>query len=256
MEERVLLGEMTREEVAELAPRATAIVPVAATEQHGPHLPLLVDTILCTEVAGRVARAVAGDLPVAVTPTLPVGYSRHHFVFNALSLSSHTFLSVLTEVGESLVRAGFRRIFILNGHGGNDEAIRSAARDLNLGSEIHTGACSYWTPALPALRELGIEEAVGPVPGHAGGFETAAMLAVRPDLVRVERYPTSSPAPLSRNPLLNSRAFVQHPGDWFQSGGFSEPPVKATADWGERALAVIVREVAAVIRAFHADSQD
>lgn len=256
MQPSILLGELTRDEVAALAPQAVALVPVAATEQHGPHLPLLVDTILCTEVATRVARALLPVVAVAVTPTIPVGYSRHHFVFNALSLTSHTFLSVLTEVGESLVGAGFRRIFIINGHGGNDEAIRAAARDINLSRDVHVGACSYWNPAMEALLRLGIDKAVGTIPGHAGGFETAAMLAVRPDLVRTDRYPTSSPAPLNRNPELSRRAFVQHPGDWKRSGGYSDPPVKATAELGEQALQVITQEVASVIRAFYQSSQD
>src|SRR2546422_5922064 len=118
---------------------------------------------------------------------MPFGSSHHHLPFGGtMSLSTETYYRVLYELAESLVIGGFRRIFILNGHGGNSELIQLVARDLALKHPAHLAAASYWSVAWDALVE---EQAhvLGRLPGHAGAFETSQMMALRPDLVRESR---------------------------------------------------------------------
>ena len=127
----VLFEEMTREQIKAVAPRAIAVMPTSATEQHGPHMAVGTDTLLCTTVARRAAEAVADDVPVVITPPLPFGSSHHHFPFGGtLSLTSETFAGVVTEVLEGLVRTGFQHLVVLNGHGGNKDLVGMASQDL------------------------------------------------------------------------------------------------------------------------------
>jgi creatinine amidohydrolase len=247
-EPRLHLNEMTRDEIRAIAAETTVIIPVAATEQHGPHLPMLVDSFVITNLAEQAAEQAAVHVPVTVIPTLPFGSSHHHQVYGALSLSGDTFSRVLMDLGISLVRMGFRRLFFLNGHGGNDDLIRQAARDLALTYPIRVGAASYWTLAADALAEANAA-AVGSTPGHAGGFETSVMLALWPEMVRTDRYPVDGGFPTGSKG--RGGLFVQQHGIWEVSGGYSEPPVRASAEAGQQFVAAVVDAVAASVVSFH-----
>src|ERR1700722_8423347 len=128
-----LFAEMNREQLRAAAAESLAILPIGATEQHGPHLPTGTDSFAVEAIAREAALAVPNDIPAIVTPTLPFGSSHHHFIFGAtLSLSTETYYRVLCELIESLVTDGFTRIFLVNGHGGNHELAQLAARDMAL----------------------------------------------------------------------------------------------------------------------------
>src|SRR6185503_13475176 len=111
----LLFAELTREELKVLAPDALAVVPLGATEQHGPHLPTGTDFFHAEWVARDAARrAAAAGTPLVVTPTLPFGSSEHHFPFGGtISLSTTVYYDAVTGIVESLVRDGFRRIFLV-----------------------------------------------------------------------------------------------------------------------------------------------
>lgn len=246
------LNEMTRDEVHAIAPHATVVIPVAATEQHGPHLPLLVDHCVIEAMALAAAEQVAGEIPVTVTPTLAFGSSHHHQVFCALSLSSDTLYRVLIDIGTSLIRMGFRSLYLLNGHGGNDDLIRQACRDLVLEHPVRMGAASYWSLAAGAFSDLNAGE-LGATPGHAGGFETSLMLALRPESVRRDRYPTEGGFPTGARG--RGGLFVQQHGVWQESGGYSEPPTRASAVQGQRLWSAAVDAVAKSLVEFHDGSR-
>ncbi|HEX5414151.1 MAG TPA: creatininase family protein [Chloroflexota bacterium] len=242
---KVLLADMTREQIRAIAPETTVILPTAAIEQHGPHLTISTDTLACTTICQRAAEIAGSQTPVTVAPPVHFGSSHHHFPYpGVLSLSNTTFIQVVKEICESLVASGFQRIVIVNGHGGNDEAIRVAARDVTLARPVSIAAASYWTIAGPALIEEGLVESVGALPGHAGAFETSLVLALRPDLVDTASYP----AALGRPPLradLTHRPSVIKAGQSLGSGpGYTDNPANASAAHGERFLAIISREVA------------
>ncbi len=252
MEPRIRLNEMTREQIGRVAPETTVIIPTAATEQHGPHLPILTDCLCCETVALLAAERASQEIPITVAPLLPFGSSHHHFAFpGVMSLSGELFAQVVSALCESLTRSGFRRIFILNGHGGNDEAIRMVAREIAGSTRATVGAASYWTVARESLEGPGRVAQVGPLPGHAGGFETSLVMALRPDLVDEDAMPDGDLVALNETGVLASRAYVQRPGRWQESGGFSDDASQASAVAGRRLLDLIVRDVAETLVAFH-----
>ncbi len=254
MPNRLFLNELTRDDVRDLAPEATVVLPVASTEQHGPHLPLKTDSALGEAVAVRAAQVAAESVPVVVAPVLPFGSSHHHLVFCALSLKSSTLVAVLNDLADSLGAAGFRRIFLLNAHGGNDEVVRLLAKDLVLRHPVAVAACSYWQVGEEAVRATGALELVR-FPGHSGAFETAMMMAVAPELVRAERMPERSADP----PAFSARGIapglmVQKAGEWERIGGYSDTPTSATPEAGRLMLDAISRAVSEAIIAFHRES--
>lgn len=248
---RLLLNELTRDEVRELAPRATLILPTAATEQHGPHLPLVTDCSIAEGLALQTATLASKEVPVCVAPAVPFGNSHHHLIYTALSLRSETYLAVLKDLVDCAVEAGFKRIFFLNSHGGNDECIRLVARDLVLRSDVAVGACSYWTVARDAAVAAGVQE-LGNFPGHAGGFETSMMMALAPRLVREERLPQDASHPLSiSNAGIANGLLVVKSGEWGRIDGYSEAPLKASGEAGRKLFDTVSAELARVLVSFH-----
>lgn len=255
MRSTIFLNELTREEVAAIAPRAVAVVPTAATEQHGPHLPIMTDSCIVAAVAERAARAA--DVPVLVAPVVSYGISAHHFPFpGVMSLAPESFIGVLNDLGDSLARSGFRRLFILNGHGGNDEAIRLAARWIGRERKVVCAAASYWTLAWSALVEEGRVFETGLLPGHAGAFETSLMQALRPDLLAEMTAPPAASTAIPR-PEPAARPLVVRPDAWEgMTGGYSDDPARGSRAAGERFLEIIAREVARSLAEVHALARD
>lgn len=251
MNSRLLLHELTRTEISTIAARALLILPTGAVEQHGPHLPVGTDYFVVEHVAQAAAAEVATQIPVVVAPAMPFGSSHHHLPFGGtMSINTDLYYRVIYDLAESLVGAGFRRLFILNGHGGNDELVQLVARDLVLNHPVDVAAASYWTVAWDALVAQGAT-AAGELPGHAGTFETSLIMALRPGLaapalphreVTVEAAPPRSQVPF--------RA-ARH-GFWQRIDGYTDSPDQADSDRGGAYLAAIVRAVAAAFVAFYA----
>lgn len=245
------LGELTREDVRELASRATVILPTASTEQHGPHLPLNTDTLIGEAVALRAAELASAEVPVVVAPVLSVGISGHHLFSCALSLKSSTYLAMLNDVADSLITSGFKRLFVLNSHGGNDECVKLLAKELVLRHEVAVAAGGYWEMGESAIRNADGEQ-VGRLPGHSGGFETSLVMALAPELVRRDRMPVDDPQP----PAIFARGIakglmVQKYGEWARTGGYTDAPSKASPEAGKILLEAISGAVASAIVAFH-----
>ena len=243
---------LTRDELRDLAPAATVLVPLGATEQHGHHLPTGTDTAIVSALAEHAATLAAVEIPVVLAPALPFGFSHHHRPLGgAISIGLHTYGEVLADVAESLADVGFRRVFFLNGHGGNDAPIRAVGDRVlyERGLDVHVAATSYWICAAGALDAFRAE--VGPVPGHAGSFETACLLALDDALVRHNRLPApeSEVQPLARDDVPG--VVVRRPGLWEESDGRSDDADRASRELGDRALAAIARCVADALVAFH-----
>jgi creatinine amidohydrolase len=246
-----LLAELTRTEAGAQAPEATVILPTAAIEQHGPHLPIMTDTCIVTAIAERVAQAAS--VPVLVAPTVCYGASQHHFPFpGVMSLSSATFSSILRDLLDSLTRMGARRVYLLNGHGGNDELIRLIAREEAPLTQMTIGAASYWSLAWEGMLGVEAHTRLGTLPGHAGHFETALMLALRPDLVVQKEIPVTGSAEIEGSVLPEGfHGTISRPRASSTASGTSDDASRATAAWGEQLLDVIVRDVTMGIEAFH-----
>ena len=242
-------AELNREQLR-TANDALVVLPIGATEQHGPHLPTGTDFFTIQAVAEESARIASSEIPVLVTPALPFGSSDHHLIFGGtLSLSTETYYRVLRELVESLVTDGFRRIFLLNGHGGNHELAELAARDVALRREANVGAGSYWGIAWEGLVAVG-GHLGRRLPGHAGDFETSMMLALRPDL---------QPGPLPHrdnqqdtDPRVRVAPWrTELHGFWKSIDGYTDSPDQATAENGKRFFEAITKEVANALIAFY-----
>lgn len=179
----ILLAELSTTRLTELAPGIELVlIPVGAHEQHGPALPMTTDTL-----TAQVLSALVGTLlrpRVAIAPVIPWGVSWTHLgMMGTISLRENTLIALVEDMVASLHRHGFSRFLLVNTHGGNTAPLQVAAdrchRDL--GVPIVASIYAYDLIRLAALDVLG-EDAIG----HGGGDESAAMLAVRPDLVDVE----------------------------------------------------------------------
>ncbi len=179
-------------------PRDTTIVvaPIAACEQHSRHLPTFTDTLLVTAVAEGVEQRLPEQM--LLLPTQWFGASSHHLRFGAtLSAEVDTHIDMICDLLRPLLDDGYKRLLVLNGHGGNIDTMQVALRRLQARyPDRQLGAASYWDLAQQELAAL----AEGPrkVMGHACEFETSMVLALRPELVRRDEIkddpPPSEPA--------------------------------------------------------------
>ena len=177
--------ELTTRDFAALdTERAVAVLPVGATEQHGPHLPVHVDACINQGLIEATLARLAPDLPVLVLPMQSVGKSNEHIAFpGTLTLSAETLIRVCTEIGESVRRSGIRRLVLFNSHGGQPQVIEIVARDLRVRLRMFAVTVSWWQMGHPAGLIAEDEQRYGI---HGGTVETAMMLHLRPDLVRMD----------------------------------------------------------------------
>jgi creatinine amidohydrolase len=167
---------------------AIVMLPVAALEQHGPHLPVEVDSRLGEEVAARTARKVAArGQAIVVLPVLWTGLSEHHMSFSGtVTLDFPVFSAMVEGVVRSVLRDGFKRVVLLNAHGGNENALRTITDDLTPKLGVPIVQFTYWYAAAVAIAK--ILETQGGLQ-HACEAETSMMMAVRPELVAEDRIP-------------------------------------------------------------------
>ncbi|RFU88022.1 creatininase family protein [Streptomyces triticagri] len=242
---------LTWRETRDAGRSGIALLPIGSQEQHADHLPMGTDTLLASAVVDRAAALLEGDGPPVVRlPVLPYGHSPHHLFAAAVSLSAATLSAVLGDILGSLARSGYRRIMIVNGHGGNDEIMRLAVKEFALHTDAAVAACSYWSLGTlsPDEQAAGRPEVT---PGHAGWFETSLMLAAHPALVRTPlpvREPVEPPPLFDRPP--HAGLTVERHGEWERVGGATDDPSGADAERGGRLLAARGAELAQAIRAF------
>jgi creatinine amidohydrolase len=246
---RFLLHEITRGEAARRAPSALVVLPVGATEQHGPHLPLGTDFLIVEHVTRAAAREAQPHLDVLVAPTFQIGSSHHHLSFGGtISLSTERYYGALRDMTESLIQSGFRRIFIVNGHGGNHELIQLVVRDLAQTHPCNLAAASYWDLARESLAQRE-PDLGGRLPGHAGAFETSLIMAVHPDLV-VNPLPHRTAVELTRTSIPPAPYRAERHGFWTSIDGFTDSPDQASPERGQRLLEIIVAAVATALVSF------
>jgi creatinine amidohydrolase len=181
-----LWGELTTKDFEGLDPEKTiAILPVAATEQHGPHLPVMTDVAIAEGMLACLKRRLPPDISVLVLPIQSIGKSNEHILSpGTLTLSAETLLRVLVETGECVRRTGLRKLVLANSHGGNASVIATAARELRVRFAMLAVATHWRWFGLPE----GMFDAVESKHGiHAGDIETSLMLDFRKDLVRMDK---------------------------------------------------------------------
>jgi creatinine amidohydrolase len=161
--------------------RTIAILPTAAVEQHGPHLPVGTDTIINEHLCALLARQAPKDLDLYILPVMAVGKSNEHlWAAGTLTLSATTALAAWTEIGLSVARAGIRKIVILNSHGGNADLISILARELRVEAGMLAVRLGWGAHGLPPGLYSDQEQRFGI---HGGDMETSLLLHFRPDTV-------------------------------------------------------------------------
>lgn len=236
-------AELTSPELGQIATQLIAVLPLAAVEQHGDHLPVVTDTVIADEIARRVESALPDQ--IALLPTLWCGSSHHHKGFpGTLSLRSETYINVLIDLIDSLIDTGFRRIFLLNAHGGNQTPFAEALYRLNLAhrgpDEPWIAAASYWNLAAKELSEQNFMET--PKLSHACEYETSMMQRLRIDWIKGNGQGESDGIgsafydPLGYRP---SRVVVSQSFDQLSGNGALGSPEKATPEKGEQLYSLV-----------------
>lgn len=243
-------AELTSPEAGELqAGGAVLILPVGSTEQHGHALPLATDTVRAELVARRVAaRFAPGE--VAVLPTLAYGISPHHRRLpGTLTLPPRLYCELVVSLCEAMADTGWRKLLVVNGHGGNNAALTLVQQELLASRPDFRFA---WTPISRLAGAATARLTRSEVTGHSGESETAQLLALREDLVRRDRLAPGATtldgldpaARLSRDPGPS----LAVPFDEYHPSGVLGDPRGVTAEQGEEIIDEAVGAIAGFLR--------
>ncbi|SER34953.1 creatinine amidohydrolase [Lentzea xinjiangensis] len=228
-------NRLTAPELRDLAARnAIVLLPVGSTEQHGAHLPTGVDDFLAAEVCLRAAAVASERVPVVVAPSTWCGLAEHHMAFGGtLTLSLSTLHALLRDLCRSVLRAGFRRILLVNGHGGNATALHALATELTAELGTVIAVTSYFTAGAAVLAStLETQRQLM----HACEGETSMMLAAFPELVRQELVPQAVGPAIALQPEDPAAVYHPTPFERVSPSGVAGDARTATAVKGEALL--------------------
>jgi creatinine amidohydrolase len=231
--------------------RAIAVLPVAAVEQHGPHLPVGVDTYINEGYLARMMELVPDDLDVLVLPVQAVGKSNEHLAFpGTITLSAGTAIRAWTEIGESVHRAGCRKLVFANSHGGNVAILDIVARELRVRLGLLAVNAAWHRLGYPAGL---YDEAEARHGIHGGDAETSLMLALRGDTVRMGRAQNFVPRTVDMERRFEHLRATQPIGfgwmsqDLHEAGAMGDA-AQATREKGEASLEHGARAFVALLR--------
>ena len=240
----MLLHEMTWPAIGQLSKDTPVVIPIAAVEQHGHHLPVYTDSMLCGEIVRRVELAMHNE--VLVAPLMWLGNSHHHMDFaGTLSAAPRVYLDLLVSLLDNLIAHGFKRLLILNGHGGNDvpgkQAIFEVRQNNRTRKDLLLLFTTYWslgTEPWQVAADLHQREM-----GHACEWETSMILRIAPHLVGDYKSaavvePGNPFTPATRGWITKDRSEPGHIG-W---------PQLATAEKGEALLSAFSTDVQSLLQ--------
>ena len=228
------------------------ILPTGAIEQHGPHLPIAMDTLAANLLLGRALQLLPEDLPIYALETICYGKSNEHIGFpGTITMSASTYMSVLHDIGASIAASGFKKLLFFNCHGGNTALNDVMARDLRAEFGLRTfhmggSAGAQFEGLNPQEKKYGF---------HAGEVETAWLLAATPELVDTAAYTSNYIAKIEDENILSPEQgavnFAWLTRDIAASGVLGDPR-PATAENGEKWIAACAaKAVKAIEAAYH-----
>jgi creatinine amidohydrolase len=230
-------------------PRETTllILPTAAIEQHGPHLPLATDTLINNLLLGHALRKLPTQMPVYALPPVHYGKSNEHIGFpGTLSVSAATFMAVLRDLGSSLAKAGFKKLVLYNTHGGNTSLIDVMARDLR----AEFGLRTFSLHGSGGISFQGLSAQERTYGFHAGEVETSYLLASIPELVDQSAYTANYIADVNKPGMLrpeNAPATFAWLARDIAASGVMGDPRPASAEKGSRWLEEATARLAAAL---------
>ena len=257
-------ADLCTRDFARLDPaRTIAVLPVAATEQHGPHLPLSVDTVLADGIVAASLPHLPADLSVLFLPTQAVGLSPEHARFpGTLTLKAETVLRLWTDIGESVAAAGVRKLLLFNSHGGQVSVLDLVARDLRARLNLLVYSCSWFTLPLHDAQGQDLNALFSAEEHrfgiHGGDIETSMMLALAParvQMAQAKNFVSTAQARAQQFPILGNghSAKLGWQTQDYHSAGAVGNAAAATAAKGEalvqaagRALAQLLAELDAL----------
>jgi creatinine amidohydrolase len=245
-----------------LAAHTIAVLPVAATEQHGPHLPLSVDTVLVDGVVAAALPHLAPDLDVLFLPTQSVGLSPEHARFaGTLTLKAETILRLWTDIGESVAAAGIKKLVLFNSHGGQVSVMDLVARDLRARLDLLVYSVSWFNLPLLDAQGQDVNAQFGALEHrfgiHAGAVETSMMLALSPELVdmaKAENFHSSAQDRAAQFAILGNGKSAKlgwQTQDYNASGAVGNAAA-ATADKGQALVQAAGLSLAKLLAEVHA----
>ena len=254
-------ADLSTRDFAQLDPaRTIAVLPVAATEQHGPHLPLSVDSVLADGIVAASLPHLAPELSVLFLPTQAVGLSPEHARFpGTLTLKTETVLRLWTDIGESVAAAGVRKLLLFNSHGGQVSVLDLVARDLRARLNLLVYSCSWFNLPLHDAQGQDLNALFSAEEHrfgiHGGEIETSMMLALAPQRVQMDQarhFASTAQARAQQFPILgngHSAKLGWQTQDYHPAGAIGNAAA-ATAAKGEalvqaagRALAQLLAEL-------------
>jgi creatinine amidohydrolase len=214
------------------------IQPVGAIEQHGPHLPLIVDAAIGVGVLGEALKKLDARIPAYALPTLYYGKSNEHWHFpGTITLSTETLTATIMEMGESIYRAGFRKLVLMNSHGGQPQVMQMAARDLHVKYEDFL-VFPLFTWRVPNITKELLTPKEAAQGMHAGDAETSIMLAILPEQVKMDQAVAEYPPEPTQSSLLSLEGKL--PVSWvtkdISKSGVIGDATTATKEKGDRIL--------------------
>jgi creatinine amidohydrolase len=259
-------ADLTTQDFARLlasgdAARTIAVLPVAATEQHGPHLPLSVDTVLVDGVVAAALPHLGAEVPVLFLPTQAVGFSPEHARFpGTLTLKTETIVRLWTDIGESVAAAGIRKLVLFNAHGGQVSVMDLVARDLRARLNLLVYSVSWFNlPLLDAQGQdvnalFGADEHRFGI--HAGDVETSMMLALDPervDMAQAQNFDSSSQDRAQKYSILGNgkSAKLGWQTQDYNAQGAVGNAAAATADKGHALVQAAGRSLAQLLTELH-----
>jgi creatinine amidohydrolase len=250
----MLWHEQSWPQIQKLSKQMPVVIPLGSCEQHGTHLPVFVDTMQVSAIASRVQEKLRDD--ILLLPALWLGSSHHHRDFpGTVSVLPSLYAQMIQAIARSIIGAGFRRIFFLNGHGGNEVPAADALTELvaqdDAADDCYLTFASWWSIAKLELKADRIGMATDAIT-HACEYETSFMLFLRPDLVNVQNAQQSHP--MVNKPWNDSqvagRVKVYRRFHRLTAPGSMGEPAAATAQKGERIVQAVVEQVVTFLNEF------
>ncbi len=251
-------ADLSTRDFAQLDPaRTIAVLPVAATEQHGPHLPLSVDSVLADGIVAASLPHLAPELSVLFLPTQAVGLSPEHARFpGTLTLRAETVLRLWTDIGESVAAAGVRKLLLFNSHGGQVSVMDLVARDLRARLNLLVYSCSWFNLPLNDAQGQDLNALFSAEEHrfgiHGGEIETSMMLALAPQRVQMDQarhFASTAQARAQQFPILGNGRSAKlgwQTQDYHPAGAVGHAAA-ATASKGEMLVQAAGRSLAQLL---------